>query len=298
MSSKTRMCSSFFVNDLSLGATNFLRSLLIVVCVLSMTAPSMASPAQGAVGNVDSAEQAKPAKATVKNADEITSALQGMSGSPFAPDMIDGAAYIDKMLAAADSYHDYSFNFTMKVFKGKKTTVEQGVFYFKKPRLIRLEENGDYKRGAVAILGNNGKVKAHLGGGLKMFVVELEPSNNMLRSANGHPMVESDYHSLAVALKQFLKQGYVSQVTREAYDMKEEHDKVFIVEIRKATDQSKIWKRIAVSARTHLPVQWWDYDDDGNLWSHANWNGFKPNQQLADSLFTIDGDKDSKEHAG
>jgi outer membrane lipoprotein-sorting protein len=299
MSSKTRMTPSIFAASNPLeNARGVLRSVLAFAILLLLTAPSMASSAQGAIVSPDLVAKSKPVQKPGKTADEISTSLQGLTDSPFNNDMVDGAAFIDKMLAATEAYRDYSFDYTMKVFKGKKTVLEQGVFYFKKqPRLIRLEETGDYKHGAVAVLGANGKVKAHLGGGMKMFVVELDPSSNMLRSANGHPMTDSDFHSLAVALKSFLKQGYSSQVTREAFDLKVEHERVFVVELRKVTDQSKIWKRIAVSARTHLPVQWWDYTDDGALWSHATWDGFKPNQQLADSVFSIDGDKD-KNNAG
>ena len=79
--------------------------------------------------------------------------------------------------------------------------------------------------------------------------------------------------------------------------MKAEHDKVYILELRKPHDPDKIWKRVAVSSRTHLPLQWWDYDDDGELWSHANWDDFRPNQQLADSLFDMGG-KTDKDNAG
>lgn len=270
-----------------------LRLSLVVVALLSIVAPTLASPAQGAmVGSVDSSksQNKRPSKKEL----ELSSSLQGLTGSPFNNDMVDGSGFIDKMIASADSYKNYSFDYSMKVFKDKKTIVEEGVFYFKqKPRMIRLEETGSFKKGSVAILGANGKVKAHMGGSMKMFVVELDPNSNMLRSANGFPMTDSDFSSLSAALKTYLKQGVTSQVTREAFDLKSENDRVFILELRKTKDPSKLWKRVAVSARTHLPVQWWDYDDDGNLWSHANWNDFKPNQQLADSLFNIKNDDDS-----
>lgn len=283
-----RQCSIFSLRP-GQKPTGLMHVLVTVLAALCLITPDLASRAHGAVGGGDlSAPQtARAGKAPGKREQELSASLKGLSGIPFDNDMVDGANFIDKMLAAADSYHDYSFEFTMKVFKDRKTVSEAGVFYFKKPRLIRLEETGDYKRGAVAVLTANGKVQAHLGGGLKMFTVELDPNNNMLKSANGHPMIESDFFSLATALKQYLKQGVVSQITREAFDMKAEHDRVFVLEMRKAKDPSKIWKRVAVSARTHLPVQWWDYDDDGDLWSHANWSDFKPNQQLADSLFDI-----------
>ncbi len=264
-----------------------LRLALVMVALFSIVAPTLAAPAQGAVSGADTSSGKKPNK----KEQELTSSLQGLTGSPFNSDMVDGAGFIDKMISSAASYNNYSFDFTMKVFKDKKTVVEEGIFYFKqKPRMIRLEETGSFKKGSVAILGANGKVKAHMGGGMKMFVVELDPNNAMLRSANGFPMTDSDFISLGQALKSYLKQGVTSQVTREAFDMKAEHDRVFVLELRKTKDTSKLWKRVAVSARTHLPLQWWDYDDDGDLWSHANWNDFKPNQQLADSLFNIKND--------
>jgi outer membrane lipoprotein-sorting protein len=268
---------------------------LVMVALFSVMAPTVASPAQAVVVSASSksADQSSSKKPSKKD-QELSSSLQGLTGTPFNNDMVDGAGFIDKMIAAAESSKDYSFDYTMKVFKDRKTIVEQGVFYFKqKPRMIRLEETGSYKKGSVAILGANGKVKAHMGGGMKMFVVELDPDSNMLKSANGFPMTDSDFSSLSQALKSYLKKGVTAQVTREAFDMKAEHDRVFVLELRKNKDTSKIWKRVAVSSRTHLPVQWWDYDDDGELWSHANWDGFKPNQQLADSLFNIKNDSDS-----
>ncbi len=274
------------------------RLVVMTLVVLSLSTSSLASRAEGAVGVVkDPTQQPKSSKQAKKD-QELSSSLQGLTISAFNSEMVDGAGFVDKMVSSADSYQNYSFDYTMKVFKGKKTIVEQGVFYFKKPRLIRLEETGDFKKGSVAILGPNGKVKAHMGGSFKMFVVELDADSNMLKSANGHPMVESDFTSLAQALKHFLKTGVTCQVTKEAFDMKAEHDKVYILELRKSHDQTKIWKRVAVSSRTHLPLQWWDYDDDGNLWSHANWDSFKPNQQLADSIFNIKGDKETGKDAG
>ncbi|MBX9668010.1 MAG: hypothetical protein K2X93_10345 [Candidatus Obscuribacterales bacterium] len=264
------------------------RLVVMPLVVLSLSTSSLASRAEGAVGVVtDPTQQDKPKSSKqAKKDQELSSSLQGLTISAFNSEMVDGAGFVDKMVSSADSYQNYSFDYTMKVFKGKKTIVEQGVFYFKKPRLIRLEETGDFKKGSVAILGPNGKVKA------------LDADSNMLKSANGHPMVESDFTSLAQALKHFLKTGVTCQVTKEAFDMKAAHDKVYILELRKSHDQTKIWKRVAVSSRTHLPLQWWDYDDDGNLWSHANWDSFKPNQQLADSIFNIKGDKDTGKDAG
>ena len=205
----------------------------------------------------------------------------------------DGAAFIEEMYRSASAQTAYSFNFTMTVYKGKKPTVEKGRFYYKKPGLIRLEEKGPYKKGAVAVLGDNGKVKAHLGGNLSLFVVELSRDNQMLRSANGHPMVESDFRSLAEALKQFLKEGVASRVTARPVMTDSSSRPVYLLEMRKGKGEGRLWKRIAVDSKTHLPVEWWDYRDDGKLWSHATWRSFESVADLPDDLF--DAHKSSSE---
>ncbi|MEZ4534130.1 MAG: hypothetical protein R3D26_03845 [Cyanobacteriota/Melainabacteria group bacterium] len=118
---------------------------------------------------------------------------------------VDGASLIERMHQRATALRNYSFNYKMKVFKKNGSVLESGSFYFKKPNYIRLEEKGPYKKGAVAIIGPNtdGRVKAHLGGGLKLFVVDLSPDSGLLKSANGHPMVQSDFLSLAECLKDY-----------------------------------------------------------------------------------------------
>ncbi|MCA9802408.1 MAG: hypothetical protein KC777_10495 [Cyanobacteria bacterium HKST-UBA02] len=208
-------------------------------------------------------------------------------------DKVDGRAFIERMNKAADDMDSYSFNYTMRVFKDKKTVVEKGDFYYKQPGLIRLEEKGPYKKGAVAILGSNGKVKAHLGGGLKLFVVELDPESGLLRSANGHPMVQCDLKSLARALRTFVKQGVKTHVTKNPIDLGAGSSSVHILDLHRS---GKLWKRVAVDSGTLLPVKWWDYNDEGSLHSFATWEKLATNQVLSDKLFTMKGDvKDIKD---
>ena len=195
-----------------------------------------------------------------------------------------GNQLIEDMYLKARALKNYSFKFNMKAFKGSKVLVESGQFYYKNPDLIRLEEKGPYKKGAVAVLGKSGKVKAHLGGGLKFIVVELAPNSHLLKSANGHPMVESDFKSLTGYLKSYIKDGMVARSTRQPVPVKGIKEKVFILDIMK---RKKLWKRIAVNPRTSMPVQWWDYRDDGKLHSHATWSQFVSNRPLPDELFTI-----------
>lgn len=201
----------------------------------------------------------------------------------------DGQVFIDKLYASADAYEDYVFEFEMTAFKHGKV-VEAGRFYYKKPKLIRLEETGSFRRGSVAVLGKDGKVKAKAGGGLGFLVIDLSPNSGMLRSANGHPMVESDLTSLAQALKVFLQEGKVARVSSDPISFGQSTDKVHVLEIFHDRAMSDIYKRVAVHPKTMLPVEWWDYEN-GKLVSHSRWMSFRGNLGLTEDVFTIKGAK-------
>ncbi len=201
----------------------------------------------------------------------------------------DASPFIDRMLKAADSYPDYVFDFTMVNIKGKKQT-EVGKFYFKKPRLIRLEEVGNFRKGSVAVLGANGKVRAKPGGTFKFVSVELAPNSDLLRGANGYPMVDSDLTSLAEALKKFIdKDGCVARVTENPVATSGD-SKNYMLEVYHKSLEGQIFKRVAVDPKSMLPVEWWDYID-GQLSSYSVWNNFKGNVGLSDDLFTLKGAK-------
>ncbi|HMW89082.1 MAG TPA: hypothetical protein PKN86_09945 [Candidatus Obscuribacter sp.] len=234
---------------------------------------------------------APPTRAAGKESQSRSSA--GMTLAMVSPlkqqNATDGQVFIDKMYASADAYDDYVFEFEMTAFKHGKV-VEAGRFYFKKPKLIRLEETGSFRRGSVAVLGRDGKVKAKAGGGLGFFVIDLAPNSGMLRSANGHPMVESDLTSLAQALKIFLQEGKVARVSAEPISFGQTGDRVHVLEIFHDRAMSDIYKRVAVHPKTMLPVEWWDFEE-GKLVSHSRWMSFRGNLGLAEEVFTIKGAK-------
>lgn len=204
---------------------------------------------------------------------------------------VDGASLIERMHRQASALRNYSFSYKMKVFKksGSVSALESGSFYFKKPNYIRLEEKGPYKKGAVAVIGpeTDGRVKAHLGGGLKLFVVDLSPDSGLLKSANGHPMVQSDFLSLAECLRDYEHKGMTTAATAEPVRVKGIGKSVYLLDIKTGKGNKQLWKRIAVDPRSYIPVQWWDYNQDGKLHSHAQWQDFLADRNLPDRLFTI-----------
>ncbi|MBK9618326.1 MAG: hypothetical protein IPP97_22940 [Candidatus Obscuribacter sp.] len=220
----------------------------------------------------------------------LLSTGSAFAGESIAPsDMLEGSGFIEKMVQRADAYNDYTFEYQMVAFK-KGKVVEEGAFYYKKPRLIKLIEKGNFHKGSIAILGANGKVRAKPGGALSFLAIDLAPNSNLLRSANGYPMCDSDLYSLAKALKIFLKQGNVARVSKEPVIYGTNTDKVHLLEVFHDSDMKDIFKRVAVNPQTMLPVEWWDYEN-GKLVSHSTWKSFKGNIGLTEDAFTFKGEK-------
>lgn len=220
----------------------------------------------------------------------LLSAGSAFANESIAPlDMLEGSSFIEKMVQRADAYNDYTFEYQMVAYK-KGKVVEEGAFYYKKPRLIKLIEKGNFHKGSIAILGANGKVRAKPGGALSFLAIDLAPNSNLLRSANGYPMCDSDLYSLAKALKIFLKQGKLARVSKEPVIYGTNSDKVHLLEVFHDSEMKDVFKRVAVNPQTMLPVEWWDYEK-GKLVSHSTWKSFKGNIGLTEEAFTFKGEK-------
>lgn len=196
---------------------------------------------------------------------------------------IDGTELINDWASAANDLKAYTFTYEMTVFKGKKTIFEKGNFYFEKPRLLRVEEVGDYKKGAVAVIGKDGKIRGHLGGALSPFTVTLSENSDQLLSANGYPMVDSDYASMSKVTQSFLKQGMKSRVTDRPVQVDGHPEKVYILEVYNG---ATLFKRAYINAQSLLPVEWFDYQD-GRLFARTVWKNLRVSANLSDDLFKL-----------
>jgi outer membrane lipoprotein-sorting protein len=196
---------------------------------------------------------------------------------------VDGTELISDWASAANDLKAYTYTYEMTVFKGKKSIFEKGNFYFEKPRLLRVEEVGEYKKGAVAVIGKDGKIRGHLGGALSPFTVTLSESSDQLLSANGYPMVDSDYASMSKVTQSFLKQGMKSRVTDRPVQADGHPEKVYILEIYNG---STLFKRAYINAQTLLPVEWFDYQD-GRLFARTVWKNLRVSANLSDDLFKL-----------
>jgi outer membrane lipoprotein-sorting protein len=220
---------------------------------------------------------------------ELLGNAAGLSRETFANAMKDGKPLIDNWLKASEAYNSYQFNYQMTVYKSDGTTTDTGNLFFKKKRLLRIEQTGGPKKGSVAVLTADGKVRAHTGGALKFFTATLSPDSNMLLSANGWPMVKSDFVSLAEAVEGYIKSGDYPRMTETPGQVGNRPEKVNVFELYKGGPSGALFKRALFDPETNLPVEWWDYKD-GSLWAHSTWNNFKA-ATLSDNVFTIKGDK-------
>jgi outer membrane lipoprotein-sorting protein len=206
------------------------------------------------------------------------------SQGPFVKGMQDGKSVIAEMVKAAQNLNDYSLTFETITFKKNDSISERGNLYFKKPKLMRLEETGEYKNGSVAVLGKDGKVRAHAGGLVKFVTVTMDAGDKELNAANGDRMEDSDFLSLANVLRDRLKLGQSARVSQPA-DAPGLGERTLVLEIFKPSEPDTVLKRIFVNPRTYLPVRWDDYDYKSPC--SSTWKNVKANTGLSDDLFKL-----------
>ncbi|CAN5463889.1 hypothetical protein BH11CYA1_BH11CYA1_00980 [soil metagenome] len=204
---------------------------------------------------------------------------------PMLPSMKDGAALVGAMCADAQKLNDYSLVFETITFKKGESVSEKGNLYFKKPKLMRLEEIGDYKKGSVAVLGKDGRVRAHAGGMIKFVTLTLDPADKQLNAANGDRMEDSDFVSLSNVLKERLKLGQLARVSEKPVAAPGLSQPTLVLEIFKASEPKLVLKRVFVDPKTNLPVRWDDYDYKDPC--SSTWMNVKANTGISDDLFKM-----------
>lgn len=197
----------------------------------------------------------------------------------------DGKAFIDHMVKAAGDLNDYSFQYEMNVFKKSRVVTQRGKLDYKKPSKMRIEVTDGPNDGSVAVMTQPGKVKGHFGGVLAIFSGTVSDRSSYLRSINNWPMVDSDFLSLAQALKNYVyNEGKISKVSAEPVEW-QDGKRYLIVDLYE-TSPKKIWKRIAVDPGNFLPCYWVDYQD-GEIWTYSLWRNVQLNPGIADSVFKL-----------
>lgn len=223
------------------------------------------------------------------NGHKLLSSLADAKANPAAT-FTDSHVFVQHMMNAAEALDSYSFNYKMSALKGDKTLVEKGDFYFKKPHLMRLEVTEGKRKGSVAVLQADGRVHGKAPGlGIFASMITLAPDSRFLKSVNGYPMVDSDFGSLARALKKFLDDGATAKITAHTVSERINHQPAHLIEVYTDKTQTQLFKRVFVDAGSYLPVEWYDYED-GKLSSESSWQNFKNDPGMPATLFSLKGD--------
>ena len=204
---------------------------------------------------------------------------------PLVETMVDGHRIIDAMHKRATQLYDYSLVFEITVFKKQIAVKERGKLYFKKPGLMRMEEIGQYKTGSVAVIGKDGRARAHLGGVAKFITLNMAPDDDQLRAVNGDAMKDSDFASLGELLKNLLNHGIQARVSETPVVVKGVDEPTYVLELYRPENRKLVLKRIFVDPNTYLPVRWDDYDFKHP--SASVWKNISTNIGLADELFSL-----------
>lgn len=216
------------------------------------------------------------------------SAKQSMSFNPQGPlveSMKDGASFIETMGKEVEKMNDYSLLFETKSFKKNSSITEAGKLFFKKPKMMRIEETGEFNKGSIAVIRKDGTARAKGGGFTGLVVLTLKPADKMLDAANGDKMEDSDFASLVRILKERLRSGQVSRVTEKPVTTPGVSQPAYVLEIYKPADVKSCMKRVWVHPNTYLPVRWDDYDYKDPCMS--TWRDVKSNTGLREDLFDL-----------
>ncbi len=199
--------------------------------------------------------------------------------------MKDGASFIETMNKEIERLNDYSLLFSTKSFKKNSSITDAGRLYFKKPKMMRVEETGEYNNGSVAVITKEGTARAKGGGLAGLVVLTLKPSDKMLDAANGDKMEDSDFASLVRILKERIKSGHASRVSEKPVTGMGVPEAAYVLELFKPSEPKVCLKRVWVHPTSYLPVRWDDYDYKDPCMS--TWKDVKTNVGLRDELFKL-----------
>ncbi len=199
--------------------------------------------------------------------------------------MKDGGSFVETMAKEVDKMNDYSLLFSTKSFKKNSSITDAGKLFFKKPKMMRVEETGEFNKGSVAVITKEGTARAKGGGLAGLVVLTLKPSDKMLDAANGDKMEDSDFASLVRVLKDRLKGGQAARVSEKPVTGTGVAEAAYVLEIYKPSEPKVCLKRVWVNPTSYLPVRWDDYDYKDPCLS--TWKDVKSNVGLNDDLFKL-----------
>ena len=149
-------------------------------------------------------------------------------------------------------------------------------YYFKKPKLIRMEITSGKDKGSVAVY-KDGKVRAHKGGILSFIVLTFDVRDKMVCDRRGKGMDTTDWGYVIEEMERASKAGRM-KVWRGKLEGKE----VYVME----ADLGETSDRIYLSADTLIPLRR-EGLERGKVVSYEIYKDVELNVPLDDKLFKL-----------
>lgn len=248
----------------------------------------------------------KEAPAAEVKADETAEVkTEAVAEKPEEPKLSPGLLLAEKMIgqsqAALKSLKDFTAIFHKKEWKkGKQLPTEITNMKFRtNKRSVYMLWIGEEKKGqeVIWIKGeNDGKIKAHAGGFLKLLTVNLDPTGSMAMKDSRHPISEAGFHHTVGLIAKDMKQikahpewnstvsdlGVLTEFGAKSHCYEAVNDKA-------AHPEFYSYKaRICMDLKTKMPnhVQIWDSEDGKvRLIEDYGYERIKINPGLTDADF-------------
>jgi outer membrane lipoprotein-sorting protein len=198
-------------------------------------------------------------------------ALKGQASSPLSPQDL-----VSSMRRRFEGLNDYQCETINTKYKVVPPKVESHNFFFKKPRLIRLEVTGGKDKGAIAVYNHKGKVRAKAGGILGIFTITMEPNDKRLQDKDGSTFVDSHFGGTIKDLEKLITEGSatVTEVDRGRH--------YYQLQVEREGRRDII----LIDSELLLPIEWLAIRD-GKPSSKTEWKSLRINIGLKDSLFEM-----------
>jgi outer membrane lipoprotein-sorting protein len=184
---------------------------------------------------------------------------------------------IESFQRALDNVDDYQCIFEEYTALGKQEERRTFRYFFKKPRLIRMEILSGRDRGSIAVY-KDGRVKGRKGGLLSFITLNLKLTDPRVTNIRGDRIDESDWFFLLQEVLVCQKKDTVRLVKTDYLDGK----MVYLLEF--GINQQR---NLYIEANTFLPKRLEQFDTNGRLIHIIEYKDIRINQKLTEDFFNL-----------
>ncbi len=208
--------------------------------------------------------------------------------SSYANEQVDGKGFLAGLLKTAAGFEDYTYKSLVVTFLGGKQVEKSGNFFFKKPNLVRVEDDsGSGALGSLVVRQADGRIRGSAGPGLRFLKMTLSKDSHFLQLPNGYNVIDSDLTSLLRTIDREVNSGSTIKVTKTPVPARKTGELAYVVDVTAGSGESaRLTDRIIVNPQTNVPTEW-DVFRGGSLLSITYFGNFRANVGLADSLFKL-----------